>query len=232
MPEELTAGREDVYLGFFYRTGAGGRMRSRRKRSLSTSAPIVSRGPCAPGFNLYRATPQDVADNEAWFGRTASCGCRCLLRGTARPGARDGRHRIVAARGRGRARRHRRGLRSLDFRRAAGMDGGGAAHFLRRGAGLTGGAGRRGERAGPLGYGLVFPPPCRPRPSLIPASAARFVAAGWPSSAGAGSPRRFSLSAWRARTAPEGRARTAGPCQTSELHPVSLDTHLSEGRPE
>ena len=34
---------------------------------MSTSAPIGSRGRCGRGFNLYRATPQDVADNEAFL---------------------------------------------------------------------------------------------------------------------------------------------------------------------
>jgi len=65
-PEALTAGREDVYLGFFYRAWGA------RPDAISEEAQReYLRTYCLPGamragFNLYRATPQDVADNEAF----------------------------------------------------------------------------------------------------------------------------------------------------------------------
>lgn len=65
-PEALTAGREDVYLGFFYRNW-GARPdaiseEAQREYLRTYRQPGAMRG----GFNLYRATPQDVADNEAF----------------------------------------------------------------------------------------------------------------------------------------------------------------------
>ncbi len=66
-PEALTAGREDVYLGFFYRNWGG------RPDAISQDAQqeyiraYRLPGAMRAGFNLYRATPQDVADNEAWI---------------------------------------------------------------------------------------------------------------------------------------------------------------------
>ena len=65
-PEALTAGREDVYLGFFYRTFGA------RPDAISEEAQreylrtYRQPGAMRAGFNLYRATPQDVADNEAF----------------------------------------------------------------------------------------------------------------------------------------------------------------------
>jgi len=65
-PEALTAGREDVYLGFFYRTWGA------RPDAISEEAQreylrtYRQPGAMRAGFNLYRATPQDVADNEAF----------------------------------------------------------------------------------------------------------------------------------------------------------------------
>ena len=66
-PEALTAGREDVYLGFFYRNW-GGRpddisAEAQREYVRSYRQPGAMRA----GFNLYRATPQDVADNQAFL---------------------------------------------------------------------------------------------------------------------------------------------------------------------
>jgi len=65
-PEALTAGREDVYLGFFYRTW-GARPdaicdEAQREYLRTYRQPGAMRA----GFNLYRATPQDIADNEAF----------------------------------------------------------------------------------------------------------------------------------------------------------------------
>lgn len=65
-PEELTAGREDIYLGFFYRNWGA------RPDAISEEAQreylrtYRQPGAMRAGFNLYRATPQDVADNEAF----------------------------------------------------------------------------------------------------------------------------------------------------------------------
>jgi len=65
-PEALTAGREDVYLGFFYRTFGA------RPDAISEEAQreylraYRQPGAMRAGFNLYRATPQDVMDNEAF----------------------------------------------------------------------------------------------------------------------------------------------------------------------
>ena len=66
-PEALTAGREDVYLGFFYRNWGG------RPDAISLDAEreylraYRQPGAMRAGFNLYRATPQDVADNQAFL---------------------------------------------------------------------------------------------------------------------------------------------------------------------
>jgi pimeloyl-ACP methyl ester carboxylesterase len=68
-PEALTAGREALYLGFFYRTFGG------RPDAISAAAQeeylrtYRLPGAMRAGFNLYRATPQDVADNEAFLER-------------------------------------------------------------------------------------------------------------------------------------------------------------------
>jgi pimeloyl-ACP methyl ester carboxylesterase len=66
-PEALTAGREDVYLGFFYRNFGA------RPDAVSEDAQreylrtYRLPGAMRAGFNFYRATPQDVADNEAFL---------------------------------------------------------------------------------------------------------------------------------------------------------------------
>jgi pimeloyl-ACP methyl ester carboxylesterase len=65
-PEALTAGREDLYLGFFYRNWGA------RPDAIPVEAQheylrtYRQPGAMRAGFNLYRATPQDVADNEAF----------------------------------------------------------------------------------------------------------------------------------------------------------------------
>lgn len=66
-PEELTAGREEIYLGFFYRNWGA------RPDAISEQAQreylrtYRQPGAMRAGFNLYRATPQDVADNQAFL---------------------------------------------------------------------------------------------------------------------------------------------------------------------
>jgi pimeloyl-ACP methyl ester carboxylesterase len=66
-PEALTAGREDVYLGFFYRNwGARPDAISEEAQREYLRAYRLP-GAMRAGFNLYRATPQDVADNEAFI---------------------------------------------------------------------------------------------------------------------------------------------------------------------
>lgn len=66
-PEALTAGREDIYLGFFYRNWGG------RPDAISAEAEreylraYRQPGAMRAGFNLYRATPQDVADNQVFL---------------------------------------------------------------------------------------------------------------------------------------------------------------------
>lgn len=66
-PEALTAGREDIYLGFFYRNWGG------RPDAISAEAEreylraYRQPGAMRAGFSLYRATPQDVADNQVFL---------------------------------------------------------------------------------------------------------------------------------------------------------------------
>ncbi len=69
LPEPLTAGREDVYLGFFYRYWGA------RPDAISLEAQqeyiraYRLPGAMRAGFNVYRATVQDVSDNEAFLKR-------------------------------------------------------------------------------------------------------------------------------------------------------------------
>lgn len=66
-PEALTAGREDIYLGHFYRNWGA------RPDAISAEAQAEYLrtyrlpGAMRAGFNIYRATPQDLADNEAFL---------------------------------------------------------------------------------------------------------------------------------------------------------------------
>jgi len=69
LPEELTAGREDVYLRFFYRTWGGRPDAIAEEAQLEYLRAYRQPGAMRAGFNLYRATPQDVADNEAFLAR-------------------------------------------------------------------------------------------------------------------------------------------------------------------
>lgn len=67
LPEQLTAGREDVYLCFFYRNWGA------RPDAISEDAQqeylrtYRQPGAMRAGFNFYRATRQDVLDNEAFI---------------------------------------------------------------------------------------------------------------------------------------------------------------------
>lgn len=69
LPEALTAGREDIYLRHFYRRWGG------RPDAIDEAAQqdylraYRQPGAMRAGFNYYRATPQDVADNEAFLAR-------------------------------------------------------------------------------------------------------------------------------------------------------------------
>jgi pimeloyl-ACP methyl ester carboxylesterase len=69
LPEELTAGREEVYLRFFYRTWGGRPDAIPEEAQLEYLRAYRQPGAMRAGFNLYRATPQDVADNEAFLAR-------------------------------------------------------------------------------------------------------------------------------------------------------------------
>jgi pimeloyl-ACP methyl ester carboxylesterase len=65
-PEALTAGREDVYLGFFYRTWGARPDAISDEGQREYLRTYRQPGAMRAGFNLYRATPQDIADNEAF----------------------------------------------------------------------------------------------------------------------------------------------------------------------
>lgn len=66
-PEALVAGREALYLGFFYRKGGA------RPDAISDDAQreylrtYSQPGAMRAGFNYYRALPQDVADHQAFL---------------------------------------------------------------------------------------------------------------------------------------------------------------------
>ncbi|GAA5114985.1 alpha/beta fold hydrolase [Pseudonocardia adelaidensis] len=71
LPEALVAGREDVYLGWFYRsfgyTSDAISDDEVREYLRTYSQPDALRA----GFEYYRATPQDIADNAALAGKGA-----------------------------------------------------------------------------------------------------------------------------------------------------------------
>lgn len=80
-PEALTAGREDIYLSFFYRNwGARPDAISRAAQDEYIRAYRLP-GAMRAGFNLYRATPQDVADNEGFLKRDGKLGMPVLCYG-------------------------------------------------------------------------------------------------------------------------------------------------------
>jgi pimeloyl-ACP methyl ester carboxylesterase len=65
-PEALTAGREDIYLGFFYRNWGARPDAIPEEDQREYLRTYRQPGAMRAGFNLYRATPQDVKDNEAF----------------------------------------------------------------------------------------------------------------------------------------------------------------------
>src|SRR5262249_20944177 len=65
LPEALTAGRERVYLGWFYRT-FGHRPEAISEHDIDEYVRTYSQlGAMRAGFAYYRALPQDIADNQA-----------------------------------------------------------------------------------------------------------------------------------------------------------------------
>ena len=65
LPEALTAGREEIYLAWFYRTFAY-RPDAISTQDLKEYVRTYSQpGAMRAGFNLYRAAAQDEADNQA-----------------------------------------------------------------------------------------------------------------------------------------------------------------------
>jgi hypothetical protein len=69
LPEALTARREDLYLGFFYRNWGGRPDAIPEDTQREYLRTYRLPGAMRAGFNLYRATSLDVVDNEAF--RTA-----------------------------------------------------------------------------------------------------------------------------------------------------------------
>jgi pimeloyl-ACP methyl ester carboxylesterase len=64
VPEALTAGRERIYLEYFYRTW-GARPDAIEDEAIAEYVRAYSQpGAMRAGFNYYRATPRDVADNQ------------------------------------------------------------------------------------------------------------------------------------------------------------------------
>lgn len=88
-PEALTQGREDVYLGFFYRNLGG------RPDAISEDAQreylraYRLPGSMRAGFNYYRATHQDIIDNES-FVKQGKLGMPILVYGGAKGRGRGG----------------------------------------------------------------------------------------------------------------------------------------------
>ena len=66
-PEQLTAGREDVYLGFFYRNWGARPDVISHEAQQEYLRTYRQPGAMTAGFNFYRATRQDVIDNEAFI---------------------------------------------------------------------------------------------------------------------------------------------------------------------
>jgi pimeloyl-ACP methyl ester carboxylesterase len=66
-PEALTAGREDLYLGFFYRNWGARPDAISEEDQREYLRTYRQPGAMRAGFNLYRATPQDVEDNQRFL---------------------------------------------------------------------------------------------------------------------------------------------------------------------
>ncbi|HUF21660.1 MAG TPA: alpha/beta hydrolase [Burkholderiales bacterium] len=67
LAEALTAGREDVYLGFFYRTWGASPDAISEEDQREYLRTYRQPGAMRAGFNFYRATPQDIEDNQAFL---------------------------------------------------------------------------------------------------------------------------------------------------------------------
>jgi len=65
LPEMLTAGREDVYLGWFYRNYGHAPDVLEPAEIDDTVAQYSRPGRMSAGFGYYRALEQDIADNKA-----------------------------------------------------------------------------------------------------------------------------------------------------------------------
>ena len=69
LPEALTAGREDIYLAWFYRTFAY-RPDAIGADDIAEYVRTYSQpGAMRAGFNLYRTAAQDVSDNQVSIAR-------------------------------------------------------------------------------------------------------------------------------------------------------------------
>ncbi len=66
LPEALTAGREDIYLRFFYRFGGAHPDAISEEAQAEYVRAYSQPGAMTAGFNYYRAVPQDIADNAAF----------------------------------------------------------------------------------------------------------------------------------------------------------------------
>lgn len=66
-PEALTQGREDIYLGFFYRHWGARPDAVPEAAQREYLRTYRQPGAMRAGFNLYRATPQDVTDNRSFL---------------------------------------------------------------------------------------------------------------------------------------------------------------------
>ena len=70
LPEALVAGREDIYLGWFYRT-YGARPDAIGERDVAEYLRVYRQpGALRAGFSYYRAIPRDIADNAATLARS------------------------------------------------------------------------------------------------------------------------------------------------------------------
>ncbi len=67
LPEALTAGRERTYLEFFFKNGCDTAGVFTEEVIAEYVRAYVQPGAMRAGFNLYRALPQDVADNQSVF---------------------------------------------------------------------------------------------------------------------------------------------------------------------
>jgi pimeloyl-ACP methyl ester carboxylesterase len=77
-PEALTAGREDIYLGFFYRNWGRGQTQSRLRPSRSTPVPIACRERCGglqrlPCHTARRGRQRGVPESGGKLQRPVLC---------------------------------------------------------------------------------------------------------------------------------------------------------------